>query len=126
MPPLIVLPNSLNEKEENATKWFYEVFQIIGCSIIKIYKTLMKIMIAFGSQLVDLFNSIWQKQQYLAFLFLMFYTPCQLIINQKKKSCMHFFNHIYNLLIFDSLGTVIMQSFSSPLKFHPNVRQFQF
>jgi hypothetical protein len=33
-------------------------FQIIRCNIIKICKTLMKIMIAFGSQLVDLFNSI--------------------------------------------------------------------
>jgi hypothetical protein len=76
MPPLIVLPNSLNEEEKNATKWFHEVFQIIRCNIIRICKTLMKIMIAFGSRLVDLFNSIWQKQHCFTFLFIMFYTPC--------------------------------------------------
>lgn len=49
MPPLIVLPNSLNEKEENIIKRFHEVFQIIKCNIIRICKALMKIMIAFGS-----------------------------------------------------------------------------
>jgi hypothetical protein len=51
--------------------------------------------------------------------------PCQLIKDQKKYSCTHFFNHIYDLLIFDSLGIAIMQSSSSPLKFHFAIRQLQ-